>query len=150
MGVVVFFQLGALLRGILGIAAVIGILVLGLVASSGEDAAPATAPRLTSPASDSAAPAGFVKPYRLRDIGDVRLNVRNGPGVHHEALHRLEGDAVVMVHCSSPGAVVDGDPMWLYGTSSGTTGWVAARYVNILPDAAAGLPRCGFELLPSG
>ena len=150
MGVVVFFQLGALLRGILGIVAVIGVLAFGLVASSGEDAAPATAPGLTSPASDSAAPAGFVKPYRLRDLGDVRLNVRNGPGVHHETLQWLEGDAVVMVHCSSLGTVVDEDPLWLYGTSKGTTGWVAARHVDILPDAAAALPRCGFEQLPSG
>lgn len=150
MDAVVFFQLAALLRGILGTGAAIAVLVLGLVASSSDAAAPAIAPGLTSPASDSAAPASFVAPYRLRDIGDVRLRVRTGPGVHHETLHRLAGDAVVMAHCSSRGTVVDDDPMWLYGTSNGATGWVAARYVDILPDAAAALPRCGFDELPSG
>lgn len=148
MDAFVFFQLAALLRGTLGTGAAIAVLVLGLVASSGDAAAPATAPGLTSPA--SALPATFAVPYRLRDIGDSRLKVRNGPGVHHEALHRLEGDAVVMVHCSSLGTIVNNDPLWLYGTSNGITGWVAARYVDNLPDASAALPRCGFDELPSG
>lgn len=148
MDAVAFFQLAALLRGTLGTGAAIAVLVLGLVASSGSAAAPATAPGPTSPA--SASPASYAVPHRLRDIGDSRLRVRTGPGVHHEALRGLEGNAVVMVHCSSLGTPVDDDPLWLYGTSNGTTGWVAARYVHILPDAAAALPRCGFEELPSG
>jgi len=100
------------------VAAGVGAALLRDPASAATDVARTAVADRTTPASDTAEPAGV--PYVVATVGGTRLNVRGGPGANFPEVGKLTNGTVVRV---VEGPVTGGQFRWARIEGPGVSGW---------------------------